>query len=415
MPREIPPDSNDDIIFEERFIDAYGDSLTVEFVEVDKKDGIKLSSPNRTPGWLSTSATTSDLATGAKELVLEFTLDATQMDFGTYELVARVSDGTLSNTLSREFSYRSAAGPSSYIWVYGPDGDLHRLDPANGSVLNSTTVSKATGTRTACVGLENGGVAIAGENFIRKYDENDSQVWENTSVPGDIQYMVQDAKGFIWAWSRSNNGVYRINRDGDSLGQILTGPDLNEGGLTPLTNGGVVLTDFNNDSGAVLYDAQGNYVGRTGFTGSGTSIDCTTAKPDGSLLFVCEDRGPMVAYNNSFEEVWRTSLPGRGRHDVHYSPIDDRIYAMVADRYDNATIFVFDPSTGSAVGSKSLEIGFGAEVELDEAQRLYYQNSDNNDNIIVRRDDTGLSNQWQTTINGSDSYAASLGVKRVFG
>ncbi len=97
MARDVTPDGNDNLNFQERATDVDGDTITLNKVELDAINGTPQSGADRNPAWLS--HTTTFNAGALSELLIDVTVDSTALTVpSTYDLLFEVTDGQATTT-----------------------------------------------------------------------------------------------------------------------------------------------------------------------------------------------------------------------------------------------------------------------------------------------------------------------------
>ncbi len=126
MARNVTPNQNGDLEFQERVIDQDGDTITLDSVELDEIDGTPQTGGDRDPSWLSWSATDNTLQSGTTEKLVNIDVEAASLNVNvtyTFKLVA--NDGTTTTPRFVDLQVVQPSlipSPSGNVFAMGAEG-----------------------------------------------------------------------------------------------------------------------------------------------------------------------------------------------------------------------------------------------------------------------------------------------------
>jgi len=303
MARTLSPTANDVLEFDERFVDGDGDTLTVDFVELNAVDGADQSGADRAPSWLSFSTSSQTLSSGASELIVTVEADTSGLTNRTvYEFEVKVSDpSAASQTVLTTLNVRPSEAAAPHIW-HRRNNELRKYR-AEGDTPQFTQSLTDAGFG-ALSALDNNMVVVGMENRIRAFDSFQNQLWESTRPGGNTRALSVGTDNFIYYADQSGK-VEKLSQDGELVNTIASGLDEAVQKIIPLEDGGVALGRKLKNLRVIEPD------GSTRFT-AGTQVEAVGGRNGGSLIVVAESNsfpGNVIAYDSEGNQLWSV-IPG---------------------------------------------------------------------------------------------------------
>jgi len=409
MARNVSPNASGDLVFTERVVDADGDSLSVDSVELHRIDGVKQTGSDRSPSWLSYTTTTNTLASGATELLVNMVVDSGGVgSLVNYEFRLTVSDPSVTRRHTVDLTVRPGTSAASRVWVAtgitNGDGNL-LVVRADGTFVKNQTFSASDSVYPGVAATENGEGLFGVTDRLARFDSSLNVVWEDTAAVGKVMAVAQGPKGFIYYIDETRD-MYRINRSGGERTFFSGSHDDNR---EPNSQMSV------DDDGRVFYSERGRTARLLDPSGSvvfSKNADyASTMAPDRDLVLL-HDNDLIYGYDKSGTQRFETSL--NRCDDLSINPEKD-IFASINEN----DIRLYDFS-GQEFARRSISVSTGGRSagDWDENDNLFVCVEGDYEATHVMRYDVDLNRQWENNIDvtGSDYMGSiAIGVPREMG
>lgn len=428
MARQVTPNQNDVIKFDERIVDGDGDNLTVDSVELESIDGITQSGGSRSPAWLSYTSTQNTLSSGATELIVTLEIDSTQVsDDTTYTIELIVSDPSIGDTRYVDFLTRPQKAAAQNIYVSRSDGRVMRINGDGSNGANKDFSSDVPDRYVPITATDNEKVIVGLKNRIEKWDKAlSTKLWENKDIGGDTTSMTFGTDGFIYVADESGQ-LLQINRDGTTVRTIRGTNGFNgyvRPDIIPIANGNVFIY-VDSDRRGYLVDKFGDVI----WSNSHKAYRSFGHQDQNRLGLVGNDG--IEVYDRDGNQLWQSNYVDNnyngGMSDAGIDPYSNRVAVGGVTSRDDVRLVYFDDKGNVKADTKieqfmptGREDTFLEQVQWDENQNVYLlvddENNVNDGRPIIGKFDFDGGYIWDNTLTGhTDFRNYRLAVPRFLG